>query len=178
MRIYFIGSHSTGKTTLARYTSNKKKLPLLTEVARTILAEKELQVDALRADLNVVNEYQKEVFFRQLAEEKKHKDFVSDRSFDCLAYTAQHSTILSEMLQTNELKNYIDSLTDLDVKIFFVRPSKATLKSDGVRENLIWDGVTTIDAMCKFMLEMFNLPYIQINTDSMQERVRIIESSL
>lgn len=178
MRIYFIGSHSTGKTTLARYTSNKKQLPLLTEVARTILAEKELQVDALRADLNVVNDYQKEVFFRQLAEEKKHKDFVSDRSFDCLAYTAQHSTILGDMLRTNELKEYIESLKDPDVKIFFVRPSKATLKVDGVRENLLWDGVTAIDAMCKFMLEMFSLSYIQINTDSMQERVRLIESAL
>lgn len=177
MRIYFTGAHSTGKTTLARYTSNQKKLPLLTEVARTILAEKELQIEALRADLGVVNDYQKEVFFRQLAEEKKYKDFVSDRSFDCLAYAAQHSTVLSEILQTNELKEYINSLRNPDVKIFFVRPSKATLKNDGVRENLFWDGITTIDAMCKFMLEMFNLPYVQINSDSMQERVRLIESS-
>ena len=92
MRIYFIGAHASGKTTLARYTSNKTELPLLTEVARTILAEKELSIDTLRANINVVNEYQTDIFYRQIEEEKKHENFVSDRSFDCLAYAAQHST--------------------------------------------------------------------------------------
>ncbi|HVI40979.1 MAG TPA: AAA family ATPase [Anaerovoracaceae bacterium] len=176
MRIYFIGSHSTGKTTLARYTSNLKKLPLLTEVARTILAEKELHVDSLRADLNVVNDYQKEVFLRQLAEEKKYPSFVSDRSFDCLAYTAQHSTILNEVLKTKELTDYVNSLKDPNVKLFFVRPSKATLKNDGVREHIVWDNIVAIDAMIKFMVEMWKIPCIQVSTDSMQERVRLIES--
>src|SRR4051812_7877903 len=98
MRIYFIGAHSTGKTTLARYVADKYQLPLLTEVARAILAEKELSFDTLRTNLTVVNEYQTAVFMRQLDEESRENTFVSDRSFDCLAYAAQHSQILADIM--------------------------------------------------------------------------------
>jgi nicotinamide riboside kinase len=178
MRIYFTGSHSSGKSTLARYTSEKYKLPFIPEVARQILAEKELQIEALRADISLVNEYQREIFFRQLKEEAKYKDFVSDRGVDCLCYAGQHSTILSELVETKELKDYVVSLKNKDVKIFFVRPSKATLKADGVRENIFWDGIIAIDAMCKMLLEMYSIPYVQINTDSMQERTRLIDNIL
>ena len=65
-----------------------------------------------------------------------------------------------------------------DSYIFFVRPSKATLKEDGIRESLSWDGIIAIDAQVKFLCEMFELRYFQINTDSMQERVRLIDSIL
>lgn len=175
-KVYFIGAHSTGKTTCARYVSEKYKLPMITEVARMILSEKELQLDSLRYDMDLVDEYQKQIFFRQLHEESKYDGFVSDRSFDCLAYAAQHSRILPELLNSPELQTYIDSLRGQFV--FFVRPSKATLKADGVRESLNWGGVVAIDAMIKFMLCMWNLPHFPINTDNMQERIQIINSVL
>lgn len=178
MRIYFIGAHSTGKTTLARFVADRYKLPFLNEVARTILAEKELSIDALRTNLDVVNTYQSSVFKRQLAEEAKEKNFVSDRSFDCLAYAAQHSEVLSDIMNHHELQIYIDSLRGPDSLIFFVRPSKETMKQDGVRETLKWEQVISIDAMIKFMVEMWKIPYIQINTASMQERSRLIEGVL
>lgn len=176
MKVYFVGSHSTGKTTCARYVSEKYKVPMITEVARMILSEKEIHVDSLRYDMNLVDEYQSEIFSRQLKEESKHSEFVSDRSFDCLAYTAQHTRILSKLLKSQELSSYINNLHDPNSFIFFVRPSKATLKEDGVRENLNWDGVVSIDAMIKFMLEMWSLRYFQIHMDNMQERVRLIDS--
>lgn len=176
MRVYFIGAHSTGKTTLARYVQGKHKLPLLTEIARTVLAERELSLDSLRTDLEAVNDYQQTVLYRQFAEEKKHASFVSDRAFDALAYAGQHSQILTYVIASRECKEYIDSLHSPDVRIFFVRPSRATLKQDGVRESLTWDGIVQIDAMCKFMLEMWKLPYFGISTDSMQERVRLVDS--
>src|ERR1700749_2940973 len=173
MKIYFIGSTSVGKTTLARYTSEKYKLPLLNEVARTVLAEKELQIDSLRSDISVVNNYQKEILFRQIKEEKKQTNFVSDRSFDCLAYAAQYSTILKELINAPEYQEYIDNLiSEKNIKIFFIRPSKATLKNDGVREHLVWENIITIDAMVKFMIELHGIKYVQINTESMQERIR------
>lgn len=179
MKVYFIGAHSTGKSTLTKYVSKKWNLPMVFETARIVLSEQELQIDSLRHDLELVNSYQKNVFERQIIEEKKYNSFVSDRcALDVLAYTAQHSTILSEVLKTKELTDYVNSLRDPNVKLFFVRPSKATLKNDGVREHIVWDNIVAIDAMIKFMVEMWKLPYIQINTDSMQERVRIIESSL
>lgn len=178
MKVYFVGSHSTGKTTLARYVSQQYKLPLITEVARMVLSENEYQLDTLRYDVSLVDKYQKDVFFRQLAEEGKYSDYVSDRSFDCLAYAAQHTRILPELLSAPELAIYLTGLHAPDSFIFFVRPSKATLKADGVRESLTWDGVVAIDAQIKFMLEMWVLPYYQISVDNMQERVRLVDNVL
>lgn len=178
MKVYFVGAHSTGKTTCARYVSETYKLPMITEVARAVLSEKELHLDSLRYDMNLVDDYQNAIFYRQLEEEAKNTKFVSDRSFDCLAYAAQHTRIFSNLMRSKELANYIDSLRAPDSFIFFVRPSKVTLKADGVREAINWDGVVAIDAMVKLMLEMWELRYFQINIDNMQERVRLIDSIL
>jgi len=176
MKIYVTGAHSCGKTTLSRYISTKYELKLINEVARTVLAEKELNLESLRANIEIVNDFQKSVFFRQLEEENKYENFVSDRSFDNLAYAIAHSTVFHEILKTEQLTNYIEKLKQKDVIIFFIRPNKATLKDDGVREAVDWDGIITIDAIVKAMLEMFNLKYINVNTGSMQERVRLIDS--
>lgn len=179
MKVYFVGAHSTGKTTLARYVSQKHIIPMITEAARAVLSEKELHLDSLRTNLDLVDDYQRTVFFRQLEEESKQDgSYVSDRSFDCLAYSAQHSRLLPELLASDQLKQYLSILHKPDSFIFFVRPSKVTLKADGVREAINWDAVVSIDAMTKFMLEMWNLPYFQINMDNMQERVRLIDSVL
>lgn len=177
MRIYYVGSESSGKTTLARYTSEKYHLPLLPEAARAVLAEKELQLDVLRSNLDVVDNYQMEVFNRQLLEENIHHTFVSDRSIvDCLAYSCEHSRIFSKLLDAPELQHNIAALKQENTIIFFVRPSKATLKDDGVRERINWDHIITIDAQIKMLLSQFNIKYFQIDTSSMQERARIIDS--
>lgn len=178
MKVYFVGAHSTGKTTCARYVSEKYKLPMITEVARAVLSEKEWQLDNLRHDMDKVDIYQKEVFMRQMIEETKYSSFVSDRSFDGLAYAAQHSRILPELMNPSTLNSYISNLKEQDSFIFFVRPSKATLKADGVRESLNWDGVVAIDAMIKLFLQIFDLRYFSINTDNMQERVQLIDAVL
>lgn len=178
MRVYFVGSHSTGKTTLARYVSQTYNIPMITEVARAVLSEKELHLDSLRTDLNLVDDYQTTIFYRQIAEESKHSSYVSDRSFDCLAYAAQHSRILPKLLASDELKAYLPILRLPDSFIFFVRPSRVTLKADGVRESLTWDGVVAIDAQIKFMLHMWELPYFPIHVDNMQERVQLVDSVL
>lgn len=176
MKVYFVGAHSTGKTTCARYVSEKYNLPMITEVARAVLSEKELHLDSLRYNMDLVDDYQEAIFYRQLSEEQKHNDFVSDRSFDCLAYAAQHTRILSKLMESGELEPYLTKLREPDSFIFFVRPSKATLKADGVRESLTWDGVVAIDAMIKFMLEMWQIRHYQINMENMQERIQLINA--
>lgn len=178
MKVYFIGAHATGKTTCARYVSEKYKLPMITEVARAVLSEKELHLDTLRYNMDIVDDYQSSIFYRQLSEEEKHKNFVSDRSFDCLAYAAQHSRTLPNLMASQELSSYIAKLQAPNSFIFFVRPCKATLKDDGVREAINWDGVVSIDAMVKFMLEMWKIRYFQISVDNMQERTKAIDSIL
>lgn len=179
MRIYMSASHSCGKSTLARYVSEKYNLPMISETARMVLSEQELQIDSLRADLNVVNKYQTQVFNRQILEEQKYTSFVSDRSIiDTLAYAAQHSNIMPQLLHSEELKTYLEILKQPDSFIFFIRPSKATMKADGVRETLTWDGMVSIDAQIKILMKMFELRYFQIDTDNMQERAYLIDSVL
>src|SRR3954462_10963133 len=106
MRIYFVGSHATGKTTMTRYVSRRYGLPMITEVARAVLAELETSLDALRTDMDLVAEYQKRVFERQVQVERSQTSatFVSDRAFDNLAYAAEHTLVLADLIHTDEFR--------------------------------------------------------------------------
>jgi predicted ATPase len=179
LKIYFSGPHGAGKSTLARYTAEKHKLVFLSEIAREVLSEKELQVDTLRYDLDIVDNYQKEVFFRQIEGEKKHSTFVSDRSaLDAMAYSCAHSRIFPELLASPKLQSYLDGLRAPDSIYFFVSPCRETLAEDGVRESLNWESIISIHAMLKVLLEMFGIRYFSISTSSMIERVKLIEAVL
>ena len=52
MKVYLVGSHSSGKSTLARYISQKYNIPMIVEVARQVLSEQELQS---RKNLNPID---------------------------------------------------------------------------------------------------------------------------
>lgn len=174
MRIYFVGSHATGKTTMTRYVSRKWGLPMITEVARAVLAELETSLDALRTDMDLVAEYQRRVFARQTEVERLQKGgFVSDRAFDNLAYAAEHTTILGDLIGTDGFRDYMKWVAE--GVVFFVRPQPELLKEDGVRAGVSWDSVVRIDGMIKFMLEQYRIPYLPIDTASMQDRVRAVE---
>ncbi len=177
IRIYLVGAHATGKTTLARMIRDRYDLPMISEVARGVLAEMEAQVDALRTNVELVNQYQLEVFDRQIeAEQAQLGSFVSDRAFCNLAYAAHHSTILGKIFSDPRLRAYMESVRK--GVVFFVRPQRKLLVQDGVREALEWDEVVRIDGMVKLMLEMFDIPYIPMESLSMQERLRMITQVL
>ncbi len=174
MRIYFVGSHATGKTTLCRYVSRRYGLPMISEVARAVLAEMETGLDALRTDMDLVAEYQERVFARQVAVEKLHEGrFVSDRAFDNLAYVAEHTTNAAAMMNDARFLEYMKWVSEGIV--FFLRPHQSLLKDDGVRAGVSWDSVLRIDGMVKLMLEQHRISYLPIESVSMQERVRAVE---
>ncbi len=174
MRIYFVGSHATGKTTLCRYVSRRYGLPMISEVARAVLAEMETGLDALRTDMDLVAEYQERVFARQVAVEKLHDGkFVSDRAFDNLAYVAEHTCNAAAMMNDARFLEYMKWVREGIV--FFVRPHQSLLKEDGVRAGVSWDSVLRIDGMVKLMLEQHRISYLPLESVSMQERVRTIE---
>jgi nicotinamide riboside kinase len=174
MRIYFVGSHATGKTTLCRYVSRHYGLPMISEVARAVLAEMESSLDALRTDMDLVAEYQERVFARQVEIERQHSGrFVSDRAFDNLAYAAEHTTIAAEMMGEARFLDYMRWVSQGTV--FFLRPHPSLLKDDGVRAGVSWDSVLRIDGMIKLMLEMHRVPYLPVESVSMQERVRAVD---
>jgi len=175
MRIYFIGAHSTGKTTIARYTAKRMGLPLITEVARGVLAELELSLDTLRTDLDTVTTYQREVLLRQIATEQRHpQGFVSDRAFDNIAYAAHHTLATKEFMSSELFSDYIETLRQ--GVIFFVRPHKELLKTDGVRAAVAWEEVLVIDGMVKLLLEIYDMRYIPMTCVNMQERVRMVDT--
>lgn len=174
MRIYFVGSHATGKTTLCRYVSRRYGLPMISEVARAVLAEMETSLDALRTDMDLVAEYQERVFERQLAVEHLHDGkFVSDRAFDNLAYVAEHTTNAAAMMNDDRFRGYMKWVSEGIV--FFVRPHQSLLRDDGVRAGVSWDSVLRIDGMVKLMLEQHGISYLPLESVSMQERVRAVE---
>ena len=174
MRIYFVGSHATGKTTLCRHVSRRYGLPMISEVARAVLAEMETGLDVLRTDMDLVAEYQERVFARQVAVERQHDGrFVSDRAFDNLAYVAEHTTNAAVMMNDARFRDYMRWVSD--GVVFFLRPHQSLLKDDGVRAGVSWDSVLRIDGMVKLMLEQHGVAYLPIESVSMQERVRAVE---
>jgi hypothetical protein len=174
MRIYFVGSHATGKTTMTRYVSRKYGLPMITEIARAVLAELETTFDALRTDMDLIAEYQRRVFERQVQMEKMQgSGFVSDRAFDNLAYAAEHTLAVGDMLNEDTFKQYMEWVAQGIV--FFVRPHRDLLKEDGVRAGVTWESVLRIDGMVKLMLEQSRIPYLPIESASMQERARAVD---
>lgn len=177
IRVYFVGAHATGKTTLARWVRDRYDLPMIAEVARGVLSEMEARLEALRANVELVNRYQAQVFERQIAaEDSQPGSFVSDRAFCNLAYAAQHSTILGRVTGDGRLRRYMESVREGIV--FFLRPHRELLVEDGVRAGLEWEEVLRIDGMVKLLLEMFAVPYVPVDCLSMQERVRLVERVL
>ena len=177
MRIYLVGAHATGKTTVARWVRDRYGIPMIAEVARGVLAEMEAQLDSLRTDIALVNRYQAEVFARQIAAEHKVEGpFVSDRAFCNLAYAAHHSTILGEVFRDRRLADYMAWVRQ--GVVFFLRPHRDLVRADGVRAGLEWEEVVRIDGMVKLLLELFDVPYIPVESLSMQERVRLVERVL
>ncbi len=174
MRIYFVGSHATGKTTMTRYVSRKYGLPMISEIARAVLAELETSFDALRTDMDLVAEYQRRVFERQVQVEKQQVGgFVSDRAFDNLAYAAEHTLSVGDMMADETYKQYTDWVSQGIV--FFVRPHRDLLKEDGIRAGVTWESVLRIDGMVKLMLEQSRIPYLPVESASMQERARAVD---
>lgn len=177
IRVYLVGAHATGKTTLARWVRDHYGIPMIAEVARGVLAEMEARLDTLRTDISLVNRYQYEVFRRQIdAENAVGGSFVSDRAFCNLAYAAHHSTILADIFRDRKLGEYMSWVRQGIV--FFVRPHRELVVADGVRAGLEWEEVVRIDGMVKLLLEVFGVPYIPVESLSMQERVRLMERVL
>ena len=107
---------------------------------------------------------------------RKWGTFVSDRAFCNLAYAGHHATILGGIAGDPRLAEYMNSVRS--GLVFFLRPHKELVRQDGVRAGLEWEEVVRIDGMVKLMLEMFSVPYLPVESLSMQERVRLIERVL
>ncbi len=81
MKIAFVGSFSTGKTTLANLFAREWDYPLLPEVAREVVKL------GFPLDQSATAETETLIFLKQWRAEASHERFVADRSiYDVLAY--------------------------------------------------------------------------------------------
>lgn len=159
-----VGSQGTGKTSLANLLSKKLNIPIIQEVARNFKKEQ----------LNKNNpEYpsiQKRILVAQIQEEKKHEDFISDRSsIDNLAYFIYGC---SDKVSVSENMSYIyDAITNarLYTHIFFLRP-EFDIVDDNFRDcNISYQ--KDIDTTIYTILNIFNIKYY-ILTGSIEERIQ------
>ncbi len=170
LRIYVCGAHSTGKTTLARHLARELRLPLINEVARQVIAEMELSFEMLRVDLERAGEYQREVFKRQMEVEERYPDgFVSDRTFDNLAYAARHTLVIPQLLDAAAQRYFARVRESL---VLYVRPHRECMADDGTREQVAWDEINRIDGVLDFLLQWQQIPCIGISELNMKDRVR------
>lgn len=177
LRLYIVGAHSVGKTTIARWVSKTYRLPLVNEVARAVLAEKELSLDLLRTDIELTAEFQAEVFRRQAgAEDAAGMRFVSDRAFDNLAYAGSHTLALHKII--GGTASYVERLKSPGSIIFLVKPHPALMAQDGTRERGEWEEIVRIDAMVRMLLELNDIDYVVIESSKMPERARTIRAVL
>jgi nicotinamide riboside kinase len=174
LRIYFVGAHSTGKTTLARWTATRYELPLVSDVVRSVLAEREIPLDRLKAQVELHGEVQQEIFERQReAEERIRTGFVSDRAVDNLVYAADGTFIAGRLFRSEAFQRYVEHVRG--GVVFFTRPDRRLLAADDVRDDVSYESVLRIDGAVKTLLEILEIPYIPITPANMQERLRLVQ---
>lgn len=175
IRIYFVGAHSTGKTTLARWAAKQYGLPLVSEVVRTVLAEREVPLDRLKAQVELHGEVQEEIFERQRrAEDAMADGYVSDRAVCNLVYAADGTFIAARLFRSDPFQRYVEHVRQGIV--FFTRPDRRLLADDGTRDEVSWEGVLRIDGAVKTLLEILDIPYVPITPACMQERLRLVQA--
>lgn len=176
MRIYLVGSHGVGKTRLVEQIAAHYGLRKLSEVARTELARTERSFADLRNDLVAVSAYQRQVFQEQLRLEAEASDnFVSDRALDNLGYLCTHGEGFHELVTSTECRNYARHVAE--GLVFFVRPLDRTT-DDGVRTKGDIDGraVWNIDGMVRLLLELFDIPYVPVLSESFKDRWLLVRA--
>ncbi|MFZ2412075.1 MAG: ATP-binding protein [Candidatus Methanoperedens sp.] len=150
MRIAIIGTHGTGKTTLAKMLSGVFNIPILEECARNY--------DIKHASPEKYLKIQKNILIEQIATESKHPSFVSDRStIDNLAYWI-HSC--AQMVDASMNKKYINTSMENAKKytvIFLLVPEFYPM-DDGFRDtNLIFQ--LQIAETINTILHLYQIPH-------------------
>ncbi|MGI9032413.1 MAG: AAA family ATPase [Acidimicrobiales bacterium] len=172
MKIAFVGSFSTGKTTLANLFAREWGYPLLPEVAREVV---EL---GFPLDQNATAETETLIFLKQWRAEASHDHFVADRSiYDVLAYAdwvmdqdrpprkEDHLWVEARQIATGDLRARYDHV--------FYLPVEFPIVLDGLRPDDTWFQAD-IDGRIRHLLELADVAYDTLTgpIDRRQAQVR------
>jgi nicotinamide riboside kinase len=132
MKIAFVGSFSTGKTTLANLFAREWHVPLLPEVAREVVAL------GFPLDQTATAETETLIFLKQWRAEATHGAFVADRSiYDVLAYADWVMEHNQEERKENHLWLESRAIATLDLRArydeVFYLPVEFPIVLDGLR---------------------------------------------
>ncbi|MGI9022068.1 MAG: AAA family ATPase [Acidimicrobiales bacterium] len=175
MKIAFVGSFSTGKTTLANLFAKEWDYPLLPEVAREVV---EL---GFPLDQNATAETETLIFLKQWRAESMHEHFVADRSiYDVLAYAdwvmeharaprkEDHLWIESRQLAVTDLRARYDHVFYLPIEFPIVldglRPDDTAFQAD-------------IDGRIRRLLESADVAYETL-TGTVEARQSAVRASV
>lgn len=132
MKIAFVGSFSTGKTTLANLFAREWDYPLLPEVAREVVAL------GFPLDQSATAETETLIFLKQWRAEASHDRFVADRSiYDVLAYADWVMENQTDQRKENHLWYESREIATLDLRsrydhVFYL-PVEFPIVLDGLR---------------------------------------------
>ena len=171
MKVAFVGSFSTGKTTLANHFAREWDYPLLPEVAREVV---EL---GFPLDQTATAETETLIFLKQWRAELLHDAYVADRSiYDVLAYAdwvmenaeprkENHLWLESRALATRDLRARYDFV--------FYLPIEFPIVLDGLRPDDT-EFQAEIDRRITQLLELHDVVHHTLtgSVEARQEQVR------
>ena len=176
MRIYFNGSFGNGKTTCKNWVAKEYKIKAIPEIARTVLAEREIttkdQLQRLRADTDLLYQIQKEIIERQFLEEKSSNSmYVTCRGLDSVSFIIEfcRPTHTQEFVNSSLYKDYVKWLKEEDVVTFLVEPNKEFLSQDALRDSS-WELSLKLHGIVSALLKTNGIKYELISSPNMSER--------
>jgi len=179
LKVYLVGAHSTGKTTILNHISERFEVNVIKETAREIIQKYGGSLSEIRSNLDLSKKFQRDILQHQIQKEKRTDcPFVADRGLDILAYFAEYTKDLSNIIEKDYVKNYINSYKEDDVIVFFIRPHNDLIEEDGIRQDVSINDLYKMDGHIKFMFEYFDIDYISISDKHLNERVRAVETIL
>lgn len=188
--VVFCGASGTGKSTLATVTAGRYGFRPLPSITAAVYRDAGVTYAEAMGDPVKLAIIQREIHRRTAerllleayaAPKSPVRGFVSERGIDVLAYTALmvRGSILNE---DAALPDGIASvLRRADVVTVFVRPCPQVLaearRDDGERRNVFLtdEWVYRVDGAIRMILEATSVPYLEIDTPSLQERLKLID---
>lgn len=176
MKLYFNGSFANGKTTCKNWAAKEYKLKAIPEIARTVLAEREIttkeQLQRLRADTDLLYQIQKEIITRQFQEEcLSIGTYSACRGIDSVSFIIEfcRPKHTQEFFKSQLFQEYVEWLKKDDVLTFLIKPDKDLLVEDALRDT-DWDLSVKLYGIVSSLLRTTGIPYHLIATSNMSER--------
>lgn len=169
-KIAIVGSQSTGKSCLAKELSKILNIHMISEIARRWDIEKATQTELI--------DIQNEVLKLQIEEERKHEQFISDRStIDNLAYWLHNVYDIVDYEENFQYKNKALSNVGQYSHIFLLTPEFYPV-NDGFRNTDVLYQMR-IDATIQTILHLYDIPHYRLSgtvENRIKEAMKILEN--